>query len=68
MAYVATVNLVSGGQFTGTSIASNESAFILTGTLTAVSPDGNTPNYILTSLGTGTAVIPKGNVRSLSVT
>lgn len=68
MAYVATVNLVSGGQYTGTTISSNETSVILTGSLTVVNPDGFTPNYTLTPLGTGTAVIPKGNVRSLSVT
>ncbi len=68
MAYVATVNLMSGGTYTGTSLASNETSIILTGSLTQTSPDGFTNLYNQTPLGTGTAVIPKGSVKSMSVT
>jgi len=67
MAYVATVNLMTGGTYTGTSLASNETSIVLTGSLTVTSPDGFTGQYTLTPLGTGTAVIPKGSVKSLSV-
>ena len=66
MAYVATVNLMSGGSYTGTSLKSDESAVVLTGSLTVTVPDGFTEQY---KDGAGTtARVPKGNVRSMSVT